>query len=319
MADQLTEEQIAEFKEAFSLFDKDGDGTITTEELGTVMRSLGQNPTEAELQDMINEVDADGNGTIDFPEFLTMMARKMKDTDSEEEIREAFHVFDKDGNGYISAAELLHVMTNLGEKLTDEEVDEMIREADIDGQVIWQKMTEGPTDEYSLKGLAEAIKLLYDTGTKEWTADDVISLVDELSVVPREWLLENNARLLILSGNNICFTFMASKAVNGRVIELARLTVFLALVCEKELYCMDWAVKMMQKVCKVFSTPVERNNFLQSVANAFACVIMEMLQTIMSGDRDEDDRSFLNLFHLVHAQANFHKEVLYLTMNTLST
>ena len=49
MADQLTEEQIAEFKEAFSLFDKDGDGTITTKELGTVMRSLGQNPTEAEL------------------------------------------------------------------------------------------------------------------------------------------------------------------------------------------------------------------------------------------------------------------------------
>ena len=51
---------LAEFKEAFSLFDKDGDGTITTKELGTVMRSLGQNPTEAELQDMINEVDADG-------------------------------------------------------------------------------------------------------------------------------------------------------------------------------------------------------------------------------------------------------------------
>uniref|UniRef100_A0A8I3PSQ4 EF-hand domain-containing protein n=1 Tax=Canis lupus familiaris TaxID=9615 RepID=A0A8I3PSQ4_CANLF len=86
---------LSEFKEAFSLFDKDGDGTITTKELGTVMRSLGQNPTEAELQDMINEVDADGNGTIDFPEFLTMMARKMKDTDSEEEIREAFRVFDK--------------------------------------------------------------------------------------------------------------------------------------------------------------------------------------------------------------------------------
>ena len=92
----------------------DGDGTITTKELGTVMRSLGQNPTEAELQDMINEVDADGNGTIDFPEFLTMMARKMRDTDSEEEIKEAFKVFDKDGNGFISAAELRHVMTNLG-------------------------------------------------------------------------------------------------------------------------------------------------------------------------------------------------------------
>ena len=82
---------------------------------------------------MINEVDVDGNGTIDFGEFLTMMARKLKDTDGEDEIREAFRVFDKDGNGFISAAELRHVMTNLGEKLTDEEVDEMIREADIDG------------------------------------------------------------------------------------------------------------------------------------------------------------------------------------------
>ncbi|KAL0735359.1 hypothetical protein Bca4012_011569 [Brassica carinata] len=146
MADQLTDDQISEFKEAFSLFDKDGDGTlspqifnpvvagcITTKELGTVMRSLGQNPTEAELQDMINEVDADGNGTIDFPEFLNLMARKMKDTDSEEELKEAFRVFDKDQNGFISAAELRHVMTNLGEKLTDEEVDEMIREADVDG------------------------------------------------------------------------------------------------------------------------------------------------------------------------------------------
>ena len=55
---------VTEFKEAFSLFDKDGDGTITTKELGTVMRSLGQNPTEAELQDMINEVDADGKTRV---------------------------------------------------------------------------------------------------------------------------------------------------------------------------------------------------------------------------------------------------------------
>ena len=65
MADQLTEEQIAEFKEAFSLFDKDGDGTIATKELGTGMRFLGQNPTEAEIVGEINEVDADGNGSID--------------------------------------------------------------------------------------------------------------------------------------------------------------------------------------------------------------------------------------------------------------
>ncbi len=62
-----------------------------------------------------------------------MMSKKLKDTDTEDELKEAFLVFDKDGNGFISAAELRHVMTNLGEKLTDEEVDEMIREADTDG------------------------------------------------------------------------------------------------------------------------------------------------------------------------------------------
>lgn len=86
-------------------------GCITTKELGVgVMRSLGQNPTVAELQDMIKEVDADGNRTIHFPEFLNLMARKMKDTDSEKELKEEFRVFDKDQNGFISAAELRHVI-----------------------------------------------------------------------------------------------------------------------------------------------------------------------------------------------------------------
>ncbi|XP_075702603.1 F-box only protein 47 isoform X2 [Rhinoderma darwinii] len=188
----------------------------------------------------------------------------------------------------------------------------------IDGHVAWLKMTEGLADENSLKGIANAIKLLYDTDSKEWTADDVISLVDELSVVPHEWLLENNARLLILSGNSICFTFMASKAVNGRTADLARMMVFLALVCERDLYCMDWAVKMMLRICKVFSTPQERKTFLQNVENSFARVIMDLLQSVISGGRNEEDSSFLNLFHLVNAQANFHKEILYLTLNTTS-
>ncbi|KAM6150843.1 calmodulin-alpha-like [Erethizon dorsatum] len=131
---QPTKEKTAQFKEAFSLFDKDSHGTITTKELITVIRYYcNKNSMEAELQDLINEVDADGNGTIDFPEFLTMGARKMKQTNSEEEIRETLCVFDKDAKGYIRAAELHHMMANLGEKLTDEEVDETIREADIDG------------------------------------------------------------------------------------------------------------------------------------------------------------------------------------------
>ncbi|ELU14232.1 hypothetical protein CAPTEDRAFT_100820, partial [Capitella teleta] len=111
----------------------DGDGTITTKELGSVMRSLGQTPTEAELQDMINEFDEDGNGSVEFDEFLTMMSKKMKDTDGDQEVLEAFKVFDRDGDGLITGEELSQVMTNLGEKLTKGEVEEMIHEADLDG------------------------------------------------------------------------------------------------------------------------------------------------------------------------------------------
>ncbi|ODV94649.1 hypothetical protein PACTADRAFT_50513 [Pachysolen tannophilus NRRL Y-2460] len=143
-SEKLSEEQITEFKEAFSLFDKDNDGKITTKELGTVMRSLGQNPSESELNDMINEVDVNNDGSIDFPEFLTMMARKMKDSDSEAEIIEAFKVFDTNGDGKISAAELRHVLTSIGEKLSDYEVDEMIKEADTnnDGEIDIKEFTQ---------------------------------------------------------------------------------------------------------------------------------------------------------------------------------
>jgi len=81
MADHpgLTEKEIAEIKKEFSLIDKDGDGTITTKELGTLLRGVWEvDPTETELQDMINSVDANGNGTIDFPEFLALIAHNKK-------------------------------------------------------------------------------------------------------------------------------------------------------------------------------------------------------------------------------------------------
>ena len=131
--DNLTEEQVNEFREAFNLYDKDGDGTITILELGSIIRSLGQTPTDTELQDLINEIDLDKSGTIDFSEFLMMMSKKVTYVNSETELIEAFKIFDKDGNGFITSQELRHVMTHLGEKITEDEADVMIKEADLDG------------------------------------------------------------------------------------------------------------------------------------------------------------------------------------------
>lgn len=133
MMDDIPEHRLKEYKDAFEMFDKDKDGTITAKELANVMRSLHQDPTERELNEMISEVDVDGNGRIDFEEFVALMNRRSKETDIEDEVINAFRVFDKDANGMISSNELRHIMTTLGDRLTEEEVDEMIREADIDG------------------------------------------------------------------------------------------------------------------------------------------------------------------------------------------
>jgi len=99
-------------------------------QLRQVLRFIGQNPTEAELQDMVNEVDKDGTGNIDFPEFLSMMAMKISEENAEEELREAFRVFDGDGNGYIDRKELGLMMRFMGESLTEAEIQMIIDEAD---------------------------------------------------------------------------------------------------------------------------------------------------------------------------------------------
>ena len=129
----LTRAQVQEFKEAFDIFDVDGGGTITAEELGEVMKSLGQKPTRAQLEARVREIDADGDGAIDFPEFLTMMLRKMNEGDPERELRDVFTVFDKDQSGTISADELKSVMKVIGEKLTEQEIEDAIRLADTTG------------------------------------------------------------------------------------------------------------------------------------------------------------------------------------------
>lgn len=136
---EISKAQMNEFKEAFRLFDKDGDGSITKEELGRVMRSLGQFAREEELQQMLEEVDINGDGYFSFEEFVEIVynmgtTTEEKTADQEEkELRDAFRVFDKHNRGYISASDLRAVLQCLGEDLSEEEIEDMIKEVDVDG------------------------------------------------------------------------------------------------------------------------------------------------------------------------------------------
>lgn len=131
--EELTKCQLAVFQELFNIIDVEQDGSVTYKELSVVLRALGGNLPDGVIHDMINESDEDGNGSLDFNEFTKILLRRMSDTDRPEDLRETFTLYDKDNNGFISAAELRTIFASIGMKVSDEEIEEMIREADLDG------------------------------------------------------------------------------------------------------------------------------------------------------------------------------------------
>ena len=130
---EITEEQAQEIKEAFDLFDSDKSGEIDTSELKNVLNSLGIDAKNQTLKNMINDVDKNQTGTIDFDEFIEMLTAKISDKDTPEDLRKVFDLFIGDDNSqYIEFKHLKRVSKEIGENTTDEELNEMINRADVD-------------------------------------------------------------------------------------------------------------------------------------------------------------------------------------------
>lgn len=133
---RLDDDQITELREIFRSFDRNKDGSLTQLELGSLLRSLGLEPSRDQLETLIHKADTNSNGLIEFSEFVGLVAPQLlpeKSPYTETQLRQLFRMFDRDGNGFITAAELAHSMAKLGHALTAEELTGMIREADSDG------------------------------------------------------------------------------------------------------------------------------------------------------------------------------------------
>ncbi|XP_014469872.1 PREDICTED: troponin C, isoform 3-like [Dinoponera quadriceps] len=136
MADELPPEQIAVLRKAFDSFDRDKKGSIPTEMVADILRLMGQPFNKKILDELIDEVDADKSGQLEFDEFVTLAAKFIVEEDAEaleKELREAFRLYDKEGNGYIPTTCLREILRELDDQLTNEELDMMIEEIDSDG------------------------------------------------------------------------------------------------------------------------------------------------------------------------------------------
>ncbi|KAI8434750.1 hypothetical protein MSG28_003271 [Choristoneura fumiferana] len=135
-ADELNKDQLAILKKAFEAFDHEKKGCIGTVMVGTIFGMLGLGVTDETLKEIIEEVDEDGSGELEFDEFVTLAAKFMVEEDAEamqQELKEAFRLYDKEGNGYITTGVLREILRELDDKISAEELDMMIEEIDSDG------------------------------------------------------------------------------------------------------------------------------------------------------------------------------------------
>jgi len=148
-ADELgiSEDELREYRTMMIMFDRDGTGTMDCNELVKVMRGLGCNPTDAEVKQIIEDVDTNKTGTVEFKELVEIMKKMSRNEKAEEELSDAFKVFDRDGSGKVSAKEIKEVMTHIGERLTEDEAEEMLMafanyDANGDGELDYQEFSK---------------------------------------------------------------------------------------------------------------------------------------------------------------------------------
>merc|ERR1711916_381951 len=129
---KISKAALDDCRDAFDLFDADNDGNIDASELKLAMTALGFQPTDEEVEEMISNADLNGDGVVDFDEFLEMATGKLSNRSDEDEIKQAFALFDEQGRGFITADDLRRIATDLREDFTSEELREMIQEAEGD-------------------------------------------------------------------------------------------------------------------------------------------------------------------------------------------
>ncbi|XP_022126013.1 caltractin-like isoform X2 [Pieris rapae] len=128
----FTKEQKNDLHEAFNLLDYNGEGKIKAEDFRVAIKALGYEPTKEELQKMINGVDKGLTGKLSFENFETAIMRKIMSLDTDGDIMKSFRLFDMDDCGFISFENLKQVTKILGIYLSDQEIEEMIDDADKD-------------------------------------------------------------------------------------------------------------------------------------------------------------------------------------------
>ncbi|KAM1026377.1 hypothetical protein ACFX2C_039396 [Malus domestica] len=131
----LRVDQLNQLRDIFARFDMDSDGSLTILELAALLRSLGLKPSGDQIHVLLANMDANGNGSVEFDELVSAILPDMNEEIlvNQEQLLEVFRSFDRDGNGYITAAELAGSMAKMGQPLTYKELTEMIKEADMDG------------------------------------------------------------------------------------------------------------------------------------------------------------------------------------------